>query len=127
MDHTDHIAEAEGRIDRLKTLLRARDKRIAHLEQQLVEARQSRNFLRGFLLQANASLRVLAREHANMNQALSDIARQPEGDEQSAQAVAKEALATQRGGCEYPDCLDGNGRCHPMLKGECAGPRRVTP
>ena len=127
MDHTDHIAEAEGEIERLKAQLRARENRIARLEQRLADVRQRRDSLRGFLLQANAVLRTLAREHMNINQALSDIARQPEGDEQSAQAVAKEALATQRGGCEYPDCLDGNGRCHPMLKGECAGPRGVTP
>jgi hypothetical protein len=27
-------------------------------------------------------------------------------------------------GCAYPDCLDGDGRCHAMFKGECSGPKK---
>ena len=25
--------------------------------------------------------------------------------------------------CAYPKCLDTDGRCHAMFRGECAGPR----
>jgi len=29
-------------------------------------------------------------------------------------------------GCAYPNCLDGDGRCHAMFKGECSGPKKET-
>jgi hypothetical protein len=27
-------------------------------------------------------------------------------------------------GCAYPDCLDGDGRCHLMFEGKCSGPKQ---
>lgn len=49
----------------------------------------------------------------------------------AARITELEAEVTRlRGGqaaCGYPGCMDGEGRCERMFKGECAGPKGTQP
>ena len=44
-------------------------------------------------------------------------------DQVAALRAAIDMMSEQRAECTYPDCLDTDGRCHAMFRGECAGPR----